>query len=200
MTIKSNNSARRTIILMFVITLLPVLIALLLYLNPQWISRYKNYGNLIQPPVQFKKNELTPADEFSISNFSELDNRWILIHLIPRQEQDCDQQCETAIYQSHQLWLMLNQNLMRIRRLALYHSIEQVEKLKSNLDDQYLLHALGSDSLFQRVNQRLPQPLKAGTVVICDPLGNLMLWYTPDFDPYKVKKDLTQLFKSSRIG
>ena len=199
----SNNQQkinRRTIVLMLIMSVLPIVTALLLYMNPQWISRYKNYGTLITPPLQLQKNDLTAFGKFSQQHFDELDNHWVFIHIMPEQVNSCNERCTKALYHSHQLWIMLNQNLMRLRRVAVFPNTDIAEKLKSVIKDDYLLFAVGSRSLFNQLSKALPSPIDAGTIVLRDPLGNVMLWYSPDFDPYKAKKDLSRLFRTSRIG
>ena len=195
-----QRNAQRTIILMFVLALLPILLALLFYCNPQWIGRYKNYGTLIVPPVQLADGELTPLGAFSKQHFSELDGRWLFIHVVPRLSSTCDEACLKSVYNSHQLWLMLNQNLMRIRRLVVFADAEAGGKVMSAINDPYLLYAVAGKTLFQALSESIPAPLISGTVVLRDPLGNVMLWYNRDFDSYKVKKDLSRLFRTSRVG
>jgi hypothetical protein len=41
---------------------------------------------------------------------------------------------------------------------------------------------------------------QAERVYYVDPLGNLMMYYTPDADPTGMLKDLARLLKASRIG
>jgi len=39
-----------------------------------------------------------------------------------------------------------------------------------------------------------------GDVLLLDPLGNIMMKYHEDADPYGIQKDLKLLFKASQIG
>ncbi len=197
---KQQKSNRRTIILMLIMSILPILGAILFYMNPQWIGGYKNYGNLITPPIQLQKSDLAAFGTFSQQNFSELDNHWLFIHIVPEPAANCDETCLKAIKNSHQLWIMLNQNLLRLRRIVVFPDTGIAAKLKPAIKDDYLLHAVGNQSLFSQLSKKLPTPIRAGTLLLRDPLGNVMLWYSPDFDPYKVKKDLSRLFRTSRIG
>ncbi|MEE9346150.1 MAG: hypothetical protein V3U88_11140 [Methylococcales bacterium] len=197
---KQQKRNRRTIVLMLLMSVLPIVAAILFYINPQWIGSYKNYGTLITPPLQLQKNDLTAFGDFSQQHFSELDDHWVFIHIMPEQVNSCHERCAKALYHSHQLWIMLNQNLMRLRRVAVFPSVDVATKLKSVIGDDYLLYAVGSQSLFNQLSTVLPTPIDAGTIVLRDPLGNIMLWYSADFDPYKAKKDLSRLFRTSRIG
>ncbi len=200
MTSINNKSTRRTLVLMLVLTVLPILMATLFYLNPQWISSYKNYGTLIMPPIQLKKSDLKALGAFSEQHADELDDRWLMIHVIPENVSECDESCQLAIHHSRQLWLMLNQNLMRLRRVLAVSNPKTGAKAALEIDDEYLLYVVGNNDLFNSISKVIPSPVRPGTVVLRDPLGNVMLWYKPDFDPYKVKKDLSRLFRTSRVG
>jgi hypothetical protein len=204
MTINNHKRAsnRRTIILMLVLSILPVVLAGLYYVNPQWISRYKNYGTLISPPIQLPTNALSAFGEFSKQHFTELDDRWLLIHIVPEHIIECDQASALAIYNSHQLWLMMNQNLMRLRRVVVFASADIAAQLEPTLaiEDEYLLYAVGEPLLFNQLSNIVPTSMTVGTLLLRDPLVNIMLWEEPDFDVYKVKKDLSRLFRTSRIG
>jgi hypothetical protein len=197
-----QTSNRRTIILMLVLSILPVVLAGLYYMNPQWISGYKNYGTLISPPIQLPTNALSAYGEFSKQHFTELDDRWLLIHIIPEHSVDCDKACMLAIHNSRQLWLMMNQNLMRLRRVVVFSNTASAAKLEPTLaiEDDYLLYAVGNPLLFNQLSNIASTPMTVGTLLLRDPIGNVMLWYGPDFDAYKVKKDLSRLFRTSRIG
>ncbi len=199
-TNNNHNKSWRTITLMFVMALLPIVLAILFYFNPQWIKHYKNYGALITPPIELQKTDLTALGAFSEQHFDELDERWLLIHVIPEHATDCDAVCRKSVFHSHQLWLMLNQNLMRLRRVMVFSDAETGSRIQSTINDPYLLYAVGRQSFLTRLATLHSAPIAAGTVVLRDPLGNVMLWYNPDFDPYKVKKDLSRLFRTSRVG
>ena len=42
--------------------------------------------------------------------------------------------------------------------------------------------------------------LKDGDMLLLDPLGNIMMRYQQNADPYGIHKDLKVLFKASQIG
>jgi hypothetical protein len=202
MTTSPKIKNRRTVILMLVMSILPIIFAGLYYANPQWISHYKNYGTLISPPIQLPENSLSAFGEFSKQHFNELDDRWVFMHIIPEHVVDCDKACTLAIHNSRQLWLMLNQNLMRLRRVVVFSKLNIAAKLEPVLlaEDEYALYAIGAPAMFNQISKIIPVPIASGTLLLRDPLGNVMLWYGPEFDPYKVKKDLSRLFRTSRIG
>jgi len=42
--------------------------------------------------------------------------------------------------------------------------------------------------------------IQDGSLLLLDPLGNIMMKYDPGFDPYKVKNDLMHLLRTSQLG
>lgn len=69
-------------------------------------------------------------------------------------------------------------------------------------------HVLNSDLIRVVPNAALKNKISGlrqgripdGMLFLMDPLGNLMMQYEPDFDPYQVKSDLMHLLRSSQIG
>ena len=197
-----NKQLQRNRILIlgiFAMSIIPVMIAWVLFLNPDWLGDKTNIGQLIIPPVPTERNDLLGIDSFSKANMKELPGHWVMINLIPKQE--CDENCQKAIYKTKQLRLMLNKELVRTRRLVILLAdvdLEAAKKLWSA--DTRLLRARPSPDLLSKLLEIRKGVMPDGMLLIMDPLGNLMMQYDPGFDPYDVKKDLKKLLKISQIG
>lgn len=80
-----------------------------------------------------------------------------------------------------------------------------IDKLLGNENKEI---ALKSDLIRVKPNVTLIQKISAlrsgqipdGMLFLIDPLGNIMMQYEPNFDPYKVKNDLMHLLRASQIG
>jgi len=57
-----------------------------------------------------------------------------------------------------------------------------------------------SELLKKMIDIRQGNPIADGMLFLMDPLGNLMMQYSPGFNAYKVKEDLMHLLKISQIG
>jgi len=57
-----------------------------------------------------------------------------------------------------------------------------------------------SDNLLKKITALRSGNIPDGLLFLIDPLGNIMMQYEPDFDPYKVKNDLMHLLRASQIG
>ncbi len=191
---------RRTILIIFAMTIVPFCIAWYLSKHPKLITTAKtSYGELIIPAVPTEKSEFIGFDKFSTDNIGQLSGRWLIANVIPHT--DCKQGCQEAIYKSKQLHLMLNKDLTRVRRIVLL--LEQPLQQKTLTwwpNDTRLLKIQASDSLIFKIKQIRKHRLFDGMLFLIDPLGNIMMQYEPGFDPYKVEKDLKKLLNVSQIG
>lgn len=180
-------------------TIVPFCIAWFLSSSVSWTGNGTNYGQLIEPPISTGIDEFVGFDDFSNLNMKELKGHWVLINVLPQKL--CSKVCLEAIHKTKQLRLMMNKDLTRVRRVALI--IPDVNKELAKVwwkDDLRLLRSKPSELLVQKLKKIRGADIPDGMLFLMDPLGNLMMQYEPEFDPYKVKKDLGKLLKISQIG
>jgi hypothetical protein len=197
--IEQHKKNHIIILLLFSMSLIPFLIAWFLTLDTQWLRKGTNYGQLLTPPLTTQSSDFIGFDAFSSDNMNQLPGHWVLIHLIDSGE--CAEVCQSAIHKTKQLRLMMNKDLVRIRRLAIM--LEPVDVQKAGLwwaEDTRLLRAYVTEAFKARLSAVQPQGFEEGELLLMDPLGNIMMRYTPGFDPYKVKSDLQKLLRISQIG
>ncbi len=193
---KKNN---RTILIIFSMSLIPFGIAWYLSSNATWMGGATNNGELITPPITTERNEFTGFDDFSIKNMKELQGRWVLVNIIPNNT--CNSVCQQAMHKTKQIRLMMNKGLTRIRRVVLIIPEIDPESAKPWwIDDTRLLRSKPALSLVEKLKKIRKSEIPEGMIFLMDPLGNLMMQYEPEFDPYKVKSDLYKLLKISQIG
>lgn len=190
---------RRLILIVFTMSLLPFLAALLFKMKPELLQGQTNYGRLIVPPMTTEAAEMSGFDAFSGENIQELNAHWLIINVLP--SPDCNQACLDALHKTKQIQLMLNKDLPRTRRVALLLGNADPQRAQAWWQDQKaLLRVKPSPSLLNKLHAIRPDGFADGTLLLMDPLRNLMMQYEPGFDPYKVKSDLMHLLKISQIG
>ncbi len=193
---KKNN---RTILIIFAMSVIPFIIAWFLANDTRWMQSGTNNGELILPPLTTEKKQFTGFDSFSTENMAELTGRWVLINVI--NHKDCAEFCQQAIYKSKQLRLMMNKDLTRIRRMVVI--IPELNELQAKdwwKDDGRLLRVRAEQPVITKIKSAAGGEIAEGKLFLMDPLGNIMMHYPPDFDPYKVKRDLSKLLRISQIG
>jgi hypothetical protein len=196
---KQHKKNRRIIIFIFAMSIVPFGIAWYLSSNMNWMGSGTNNGELITPVVTTERNELIGFDDFSRKNMDELKGHWVLVNVIPNN--DCNTVCQQAIHKTKQLRLMMNKDLTRIRRLVLIIPEINIDSASHWWkDDARLIRVKPAASLLEKLKNIRNGVIPDGMLLIMDPLGNLMMQYQPEFDPYKVKSDLRKLLKISQIG
>jgi len=97
--------------------------------------------------------------------------------------------------------LMLNKDLTRTRRAVIFFKNVTPETINHWLEnDKVLLRVKPSMAMAKKITDITNGKLTDGMLLLMDPLGNLMMQYGRDFDPYKVKSDLMHLLRISQIG
>ena len=190
---------RLIILAVFAMSVIPFIIAWVLFQNPKWLETGTNQGQLIIPPVSTEIQDWQGVDDFSVKHMTELTGRWVMVNLVPGKK--CMENCQEAIHKTKQMRLMLNKDLIRIRRVVVFLSgidLKNAEVLWQK--DTRLLRARPSQELLKKLLKISNGNIPEGMLMIVDPLGNLMMEYDPGFNPYDVLKGLKKLLKISQIG
>jgi hypothetical protein len=196
-----QSRSRALLFLILLICTVPLVLAWYLAGHPELIPGQSNYGRLIMPPLTVDYGELPLLEAGGKPGIDELKGRWGLVYLAGGSE--CLTACRDTVEKTRRIWLLLNKDLSRVRRVLLTippgFSAEALESL--HREDPTLLLGPMEEALWNRLSPGLGGAENgAGRLMIMDPLGNIMMQYPADFDPYGVLKDLMHLLKASQIG
>ncbi len=198
--IKKQN--QKTIILLILAFLLPVIAAYLVYLNMGEAGKTRNNGELIVPPRPLEKLQLNTSagNQF---DFKELQGNW---HLVYVGSGMCGSDCKDRLSMMHQTRMGQGKAMSRVR--LIYIALDGMQKEKADaLEKEHarLTILTGNSeqisttiSLFKTddaVNIR-----EDNMIFMIDPLGNLMMRYRKDVRLIGIIKDLEHLLKISQIG
>ena len=218
------------LILVFLCTLAPILAAFVLYNNPQWWPEdTSNYGTLIEPQRPMPgANELQLTTlEGKPFDLQSLKGKWLLLSV---DEAACPESCARKLFitrNSHasqgknvdrlaRVWFITDEGEVPAKVLEAYQGTimvrarpEQLARFllgrdgapastSGNSSVQSVSPLSNSASTGQSVSSA-PSDL-LGPIWVIDPLGNLMLQFPPEADGVKVRKDISKLIYSSRIG
>lgn len=180
----TNNTSKKTLILMVVVFVLPVVLAKLA-LDNDWFNRgATNKGNLLSPTVDVSL--LIEGTE----------PKWRLMYVLPA---ECNKVCENALFSINQVWLALGKESDRAEPLVLI----------TPSSDKQALNALAAYPNVRtvQVNDKPTNILAEQSVYIVDTLNNAMLYYRVDGDRQvavmesrNMLADIKKLLKLSRIG
>ena len=194
----SKSGARRTLLVIALLFLLPVALSFYLYYGQAWRpAGTANHGDLITPPLTLPAITLRDSNGNTVEHAFE--GAWSLIYVGPGA---CDARCREALYLMRQVRLALNRDSERVQRVFLYEgeccdepyfSTEQQGLVRIDLDSD-------ADGKLVRVFPS-PVPLvESGRIWLADPHGNLMMSYAAGADPKGMLDDLKRLLKLSHIG
>ena len=192
-----HKKNRLTIVVIFAMSIVPFGIAWYMAVNPATVKLGTNNGELITPPATTEPSDFTGYDDFSAQNIKELQGHWVLLNTMSNAV--CAKPCEEGLHKTHQITLMMGKDIARIRRLAVIFDPSTRPLPKPWQDDMRLLKIVPSAGLKATI-ANLPGAVAPGSLLIMDPLGNLMMRYDPGYDPYKVRNDLSKLLRISQIG
>jgi hypothetical protein len=190
---------QRTILIIALICLAPFAAAWYFARHPQLVmGDLGNVGHLVNPPVPLGYGELLAAPVTSLESMEQLKGRWIVLSVA---DGPCAEPCRQNLYKTRQMRLMLNKEIPRVRRLLLLADPDAAAALADWLrQDEFLAVAGLAPALREKLEKAAGGPLQPGQILLLDPLGNLMMYYEADFDPYGVLKDLKHLLRASQIG
>lgn len=177
-SIKTQTEKLNLLIMLFVF-ILPALAAFLA-LKGQWFEpAVTNKGELLQPAIQFKTDNLN----------DEMSGKWLLI--VPVDE-SCPTICQESRYLAHQANLALGKESHRVKPVQYLLSTQQFSVLDSDVSQRIQINSLGLSSDF---------------IYIADPLGQIILRYPITYQRESnlivakhLLADLRKLLKLSRIG
>lgn len=164
-------------------------------MNPQLLEgvETKNNGELISPAIPSELSEFIEGG--SDIDMGHLKGRWVLLHI--DLDGKCSQACIKSVHILGQLKVLLNKNSKRFKRVYLAKTTEKVNALLLN-DADLSVYSWSTEHI-EKLSE-LVEGLIDGDMLLLDPLGNIMMKYQENADPYGIQKDLKLLFKASQIG
>jgi hypothetical protein len=182
-----QRRARRTIALLAAIAIAPVAASYTVYyFFPRDVQ--VNHGTLLPtapaPAIDGVRPDGTPF------RLAEAKGQWLL--LVNAGER-CAEACARLLYATRQARTMQGREQDRVARVLLVTGPLPAEPVEP---------AGGSGLAVVRADEGAAQRLPGGpsSILVVDPLGNLVLRYPADADVKGIARDLTRLLKASRIG
>lgn len=178
----SKTRSRLTLVLIAIMFLSPFILAWAMFFGGWKSEATRNYGELLQPPIELAKQPLQRADG---SRFAWQPERHAFRFLVAP-GQDCAQACATTLDTLHRLWLGQGRKADRVEVLW-FGALPPGPRFRGLVE-------MRADPALTAL---LPQAASADAlpVYLVDPNGFLVLHYRPGFDPAKVRKDLGKLVK-----
>ncbi|WP_454688074.1 SCO family protein [Achromobacter aloeverae] len=206
-----------TVLIVFLVSLAPVVAAVVFYLNPQWWPRDgSNYGALVEPQRDLPGPAQLPLATLDGQPYDlrQLRGKWLLM---AADGGACPESCARKLFIIRNTHASQGKNVDRVARV--WFITDDAEVPRKVLDAYvgtvmvrarpeqlaaFLLDAGAGSGKGNGTGGGADEAAAAGALAgpmwLVDPLGHLMLRFPPDADPVKVRSDLSKLIYNSRIG
>ena len=216
MSPETKNKLKLSFLLL--ITALPVSLATMSFksaIENGDIAATSNKGHLINPPADISALDMRDGDgnpafrsfEEEIATLRDPDEYeikpWLLIYVTATQ---CAASCQERVHYLQQLHIALGKNIQRVRRYYLNAAGEALSAETATLfrEDYPSMGIAYSDATTLENNMReLGADLSLRDqdyVLLVDPVGNVMMYYTDEQSAEDIMADLETLLKYSSLG
>ena len=157
-----------------------------------------NYGTLVHPLKKISWPDVESHRGEVLTE--EIDRRWAFVLFAGA---DCLQQCQKNVYFMRQIKALLARDVDRLKNVLVL-SGPMSSDLKALLEEypNFLVIEQKPNSSFADQFQ-IPEIDQVGAKAhsyLVDPDRNLMMFYEPEYDEYRVLEDIKKLMKVSQIG
>lgn len=164
------------------------------------VTSFTNRGEILSPIVHIasfelkdENNEIIPQDKLTY--------KWRLISFV---DNDCDERCQTRLYDTRQIHASLGKNRHRVMRMFVHFEPagESLTKLIAETHPD-VIHVNGDVDVITGAlgeNIREDAGITNNETYIMDPMGNVMMRFTQDQPNKDFLYDLKKLLKASQIG
>lgn len=174
------------------VVVLPMLAAVVLYSRHDWLPQgLTNHGELITPPIPLADHGLMRTDGSGKLALGALHGDWLMVALA---DADCGEACRKRTYDLRQIRLATGAERDRVQRIVVFTAPPAATAL-ARLRDAYPRLPL---TQAPPDTARLGLDGAPGTVYLIDPMGNLMMRYTPSAPASDILKDLKHLLRISQ--
>lgn len=198
----TRPKGRLTFILIIGIVIVPMVLASFMYFNNVLVpSSRTNKGALILPPLELDRFSMINSEQQKVTA-KDLDEKWALIVV---GEGPCEDACQTALYHARQVNVALGKEAHRVIRYYLEMGEvidpQMAQLVKAEYPRLNLAHA-DKFSFKRYLDQRVDSTtaFEQSYIFVADPMGNVMLYYTPENSGKDILEDLKRMLKVSRIG
>lgn len=193
MTSSQKAKQKRTVVALFLVFILPIILAIYFFSKGEPVGSLTNRGDLITP-MKIEPLQITDTNNVLLSQ-KQLEGKWTLVFIAPS---ECSDQCTQKLYFLNQLRTAMGKRQDKVRSVALVFANERIDpQLKEIITKQYPTTEIWVSKANILINNTTQQKLQFGThhIYVVDPQANIMMHYNSDVDPNDILKDLEKLVK-----
>jgi hypothetical protein len=185
---------RVTLVLLLLVFVLPIFIATLFSLHPEWLPNKKNYGELVTPMRDVPDFVLQDIHGKPFTR-QQLDKKWSIVYL---GVSPCEQACVHTLYNIRQSRLAQAANVDKVQYIYLAQATLPDAGIIAEHPDMLVVTGTPAEqskllAVLQETNPQ--QSLPKAAVYLIDTDHRVMMKYPEDFAPKGLIKDLELIFK-----
>jgi hypothetical protein len=193
---KEQQRKGRLIFLMIAIFFIVPIFVVVLMFKFDWRPTGQSVGELVQPARLL----ITPAtlkDNHNHSQTSFWGDKWNMVYVAKQ----CDKACIDRVHDMRQIHISTYKDIFRVQSVLITQQ-QDVSSIQNQYPQLIIINQSEQDvaNLATQFNIGDAEALLDNRVYFVDPLGHIMMSYTPKIEAAYIRKDLTRLLKFSWAG
>ncbi|MDD2932718.1 MAG: hypothetical protein HOP26_00840 [Methylotenera sp.] len=187
----------RLVFLSMLIFFVTPIVAVIAMYKLDWKPKGESIGELVTPAKRLTIDNPVILSEGTVAPANLWKEKWSMVYVTAA----CEDACKNKLHTMRQLHVSLYKEIPRMQRVLITTS-SNVAELKQTYPDMLILNqpTVEISTLGNQFNIKNEQAISANRIYLVDPLGHLMMSYTPTTDPALIRKDITRLMKYSWAG
>jgi hypothetical protein len=196
----SSRSGKRTLLYVFLVCFVPVVLAYSAYFTRFFEGR-NNYGTLIDPQRDIPKTLEARTLSGEPFDIQKLKGKWILFQVASSQ---CAEPCQMLMFYQRQIRTSTGKERDRIERVVFVVDDGPLETMLLRQFEGVHFVRVNVHQLQQWLPLPQADPANLSAlqehVFVADPLGHIMMRFPVNPDPARMRKDISKLLWTSKIG
>jgi len=191
-----QRRGRLMLLCMLIFFITPIVAVIVMY-KLDWRPKGESIGELVTPARLLAINSALITSDGSVAQPDLWKDKWSMVYVAA----NCEATCNDKLHTMRQLHVSLYKEMPRMQRV-LITTTREIAELKQRYPDMLILNqpTLEITALSDQFNINGESAISSDRIYLVDPLGNLMMSYTPATAPALIRKDITRLMKYSWAG
>lgn len=191
-----QRRGRLMLLCMLIFFITPIIAVIAMY-KLDWRPKGESIGELVTPAKLLSMNNALITSDGSAAQPDLWKEKWSMVYVAT----NCEATCKDKLHIMRQIHVSLYKEIPRMQRVLITTSLE-VTELKQDYPDMLILNQPATEitALSDQFNINDEPSVNSDRIYLVDPLGHLMMSYTPTTAPTLIRKDITRLMKYSWAG
>jgi cytochrome oxidase Cu insertion factor (SCO1/SenC/PrrC family) len=194
--LEMQRRGRKLFLLMLTFFVVPIIVVILMY-QFNWKPSGASLGELVKPPRLLDSSKELKDDEGVTLKPEFWKEKWSVVYIADQ----CEKACMDKLRDMRQLHVSLYKDITRTQRVLITNA-QDVSEIKNKYPDLIVINQPLEElsKLIQQFQLNDENINTSNRLYLVDPLGHLMMSYSPTVPLADVRKDVTRLLRYSWAG